>query len=108
MIRGITVYRNRIAEAFFHTARFIPIAGMQLYLVLVSVLMLPVGLACCILVLPVARTTQFVKQKRYIPLLIRTAGSLEQLGLLLSHSCKSVAGFFHSIRKSMRWQWPLS
>jgi|GEM_PF-1651289 hypothetical protein len=108
MIRGITVYRNRVVEVCFRAARFIPIAGLLLYLFLVSAFVLPVAILYCLLIMPAAWTTQFVKHKRYIPMLIRTAGSLEHISLQLSHARKSVVGCFHAIRRSMRWQWPLS
>lgn len=99
---NVKLPRNTTLVWVLRALAILGIVGIALYLVAVAAVVLPLAMACCILVAPFCYLTWYVKEKKYRPLFHKIPGYFEHLGFTIVNSRKIMTNIVVSI-KNIKW-----
>jgi hypothetical protein len=102
MIRGITIYYNRIPKCILHLINFVPVLLTAIYLVLVSAIVFPMAVAIGLVVVPLLYVLWRAKENRFNPTFLRIMYPFELVGLTIVNAPQIVAFIVERTKKIKR------
>lgn len=103
-IQLITVKRSKAMLITLRILAILGIIGVGIYLVIVAAVVVPLAMACCLLMAPFCYLLWYVKEKKFIPLFHKIPSYLEHLGFSIVNSRKILTNLFVGMKG---FKWPM-
>ena len=83
MLRGIIACQNRFPKMLIRLFNFLPIALTAIYLIMVTAILLPLVIATCVVIIPLAYVLWRAQANRFHPRFLRIMYPFELIGLTI-------------------------
>lgn len=101
MLPGIIACQNKFPKLLMRAFHFLPIALTALYLIIIAAILVPLAVAICVVLVPLAWVLWRAKENRFNPTFLRIMYPFELIGLIIVNApeiSKSIVARTRTIR----------